>query len=97
MWKTPPYRFSLQRLVVVTTAMASAMAVARLLKGPELLRALVVGYLFILVTWVVLRGPYVISLFKQARRRRHELQDERRQFTVELQKKLPGQEGGQHR
>jgi hypothetical protein len=78
-----PYRFSVFRLLVLTTVVAAALAGARLIPPTAELRVFLGVYLAVLLVWAVLRLPEVSANLRDIRHRRRAILQWRRQLLAE--------------
>jgi len=77
MTKRRPYQFSIGRLLVLSTAVAGSLVVARGLASEPVLQAILGVYFALLVAWVVMRWPAVSTNLREVRKRRQELLTQR--------------------
>jgi hypothetical protein len=80
------FQFNVGQLLVITTIVAIIAAIIGWLDlPPGLSLALFWGYAFFLGSWLVVRGPAVITGLSDVQRRRRDLAKRRRDMMVEIQ------------
>ncbi len=84
------HQFTVQRLLVLSTAIAAICAGMSSLHMPEWMRAALVVYFVVVVAWVIFRWPTFRDNMRDIRRRRQELADKRTAIIAEAVKHKGG-------
>jgi hypothetical protein len=85
MLKRRPHRFTVRRLLALTTAVAAICAAVSSLPVPELMRAALLVYCLCIIGWEVFRGPRVRNELYEVRRRRRALAAKRIAMAAEVE------------
>lgn len=80
------HQFTVQRLLVLSTAIAAICAGMSSLHMPEWMRAALIVYFVAIVAWVIFRWPTFREDMREIRRRRQELANKRTALIAEAAK-----------
>jgi hypothetical protein len=96
-------QFGIGRLMVLTATVAVIMTIAVRINAPKIAQGLLVGYLFFIAIWAVVRGPGVVSGLADVNQRRRQLKRRRIDLEREMQQRIhcreskPTEDGGASR
>lgn len=78
------FRFSVAHLLLLTTLAAAALGLFVVLQIPaDLWPVIIGGYSLYVATWLGIRGPSVLAGWRQVRRRKAQLAEDRRLLAAE--------------
>jgi hypothetical protein len=89
MGKAVRYQFTVRRLLILSTAIAVACAVAGGLRGPLIFKAVVGVYFASLAAWFVMRWPAVRGRWRESKRQRLAAIRKERELAIEVAKQKP--------
>jgi hypothetical protein len=89
MLKRRPYQFSLKRVLIMTAAMAAALAAARAVNVPILEQTFLGIYAMLLLFWAFLRWPVVHADLRRIRQRRLSILKGRQDFLERWRENWP--------
>lgn len=89
MGKSVRYQFTVRRLLILSTAIAIAFAVAGGFRGPMIFRLFVGVYFASLAAWVVMRWPAVRENWRRSKRLRLAAIRKERELAIEVAKQKP--------
>lgn len=83
------YQFTVRRLLILSTTIAIAFAVAGGFRGPMIFRMVIGVYFASLATWVVMRWPAVRENWRRSKRLRLAAIRKERELAIEVAKQKP--------
>ena len=89
MSKSVRYQFTVRRLLILSTAIAVACAVAGGMRGPMIFKVFVGVYFASLAAWVVMRWPAVRENWRRSKRLRLAAIRNERELAIEVAKQKP--------
>ena len=89
MGKAVRYHFTVRRLLILSTAIAVACAVAGGLRGPMIFKVFVGVYFASLAAWFVMRWPAVRERWRESKRQRLAAIHKQRELAIEVAKQKP--------
>jgi hypothetical protein len=89
MGKPVRYQFTVRRLLILSTAIAVACAVAGGMRGPMIFKVFVGVYFASLATWSVMRWPVVRERWRESKRLRLAAIRKERELAIEVAKQKP--------
>ncbi|WP_428305628.1 hypothetical protein [Lacipirellula sp.] len=89
MGKSVRYQFTMRRLLLLSTAIAVAFAVAGGFRGPLIFKVFVGVYFASLAGWVVMRWPAVRENWRESQRQRLAAIRQKRELALEVAKQKP--------
>ncbi len=89
MGKPRRYQFTVRRLLILSTAISIAFAIAGGFRGPMFFRMFIGVYLASIVAWFVMRWPAVRENWRTSKRLRLAAIQKERELAIEVAKQKP--------
>ena len=77
-----PFQFGIRRLLLLTTAVAIIIALLIRIDAPLFVQAGAAAF----TSWIIMRGPRLVSIFSQLRKRSHQLAQQRATLVADALK-----------
>jgi len=89
MGKAVRYQFTVRRLLILSTAIAVACAIAGGMRGPMIFKVFVGVYFASMAAWFVMRWPAVRERWRESKRLRLAAIRKERELAIEVAKQKP--------